>query len=83
MATKIKKTAKKVVAKAKSSATPEQKEAAKWAKFVIEKGVTMPFFSVDGHVRRTSDGKAYSSIEEFNADGGNINNMSNTDGVVI
>ncbi len=38
--------------------------------FALENNITSPFYSVGGTIYRTSDGKAYSTPDEFFADGG-------------
>jgi len=48
------------------------KDAKGWAKFAKANKITKPFFQLDGLTRRTSDGKDYHYIEDFNADGGTI-----------
>lgn len=60
------------VAPATPEITKELSEQDKWAQFAREKGVSSSFFRVgnDPTVRRTSDGKSYSTPEEFFADGG-------------
>jgi len=78
MAKKTAKTVKAVAKKAspkKSSPQDEVKaEAKKWASFSKSNKIKAKFFSVyGGRVHRASDGKAYSSPEEFVADGGDWN----------
>lgn len=81
MATKkTKKPAKKMTTKkpslvkrviSKITSTPEQKEAKKLVKHGKAKGVTLPYFSINGGgVVRTSDGHIYKTHEEFIEDGG-------------
>ena len=45
-----------------------------WTLFAKKNKVKLPFFCVDGRdfTRRTSDGKAYLSAEQFSEDGGTI-----------
>lgn len=50
----------------------EQKENRKVA---IENGVTMPFYTTNGTVIRTSDGKSYPDEQSFLADGGKWNQV--------
>lgn len=38
--------------------------------FALENNITQPFYDIGGTIYRTSDGKAYSTPEEFFADGG-------------
>lgn len=50
---------------------PVSSDIDQWKKDHIAKhNITRPFFNKDGTVYRTSDGKAYSTAEEFHADGG-------------
>lgn len=48
-----------------------------WVEFAKKNKVKLPFFCVDGvdFTRRTSDGKAYLSAEQFQADAGEINKI--------
>jgi hypothetical protein len=52
----------------------KQKEA---KEFAIDKGITLPFYSVGGTVYQTSTGKAYATPTEAAADGVDINTWSN------
>lgn len=56
-----------VMATKKLPTTPEA-----WVKFAKKNKVKEPFFSYQGLTRRTSDGKEYHYIEDFNADGGTV-----------
>ena len=48
-----------------------------WTAFAKKNKVKLPFFCVEGldFTRRTSDGKAYLSAEQFEADGGLLNKI--------
>jgi len=59
--------------KSKKELTPQELEAKKWVNYCIEKKVSTPFFKIEGqHIRRVSDGKEYTTLEEFYADGGSF-----------
>lgn len=61
----------------------KKQEQAQARQLAFEYGVTKPFYNIGGTIYRTSDGKAYSTPDEFFADGGSRDwsNVQQLDGL--
>lgn len=55
---------------AKQDAQQAKSEQTSASNFALQNGITTPFYNIGGTIYRTSDNKAYSSPEEYFADGG-------------